>query len=323
MKKYVRILGSVVLLGAIAWRLDWGQVAAALGRVRPGYFVVAVLLFVALQVASSVRWRLLARVQGFDGSPLRYIAYYFIGMFFNLALPTSVGGDVVRVWYLAGQQGAGPTTGRRLAALVSVLAERVNGVVVLVLLACVSAVLSPIALRAWLVWTVVGISAVTVLGLAAVPILRQVSLPHLAHLRRLADGGWGYVRRPGVLVAATLLSVVVQIGNAGIGYLIGEALGLPVPPLYYGLIVPLVALVALVPISLNGMGLREATYVVLFAELGIGASEAVTFGLLLFAVSASVSLAGVGFYLLGRYPRYRPEAERNTERNNDESPLAA
>ena len=81
---------------------------------------------------SSLRWRLMARAQGFDGSPLRYVGYYFIGMFFNLALPTSVGGDVVRVWYLAGHDGAGPASGRRLAALVSVLADRVNGVVVLV-----------------------------------------------------------------------------------------------------------------------------------------------------------------------------------------------
>jgi uncharacterized membrane protein YbhN (UPF0104 family) len=331
MRKYLRILGSVVLLAVIAWRLDWGSVAAAFARVRPGYFLLAVLLYVALQVVSSLRWRIFAAAQGFDGSPLRYVAYYFIGMFFNLALPTSVGGDVVRVWYLAGQDGSAPTAGRRLPALVSVLADRVNGVVVLVLLACVSAALCPVALRDWIVWTVAGIGTATVAGLAAVPGLRFVfvtyrrlaGLPKLSHLRQLVDGGWSYCHQPRVLISATLLSVVVQVGNAGIGYLIGEALDLPVPVQYYGLIVPLVALLSLVPISLNGMGLREAGYVVLFGVLGIEAGDAVTFSLLMFAASASVSVGGVGFYLLGRFPRYRPEAEGKAACGQQEPPLAA
>jgi uncharacterized membrane protein YbhN (UPF0104 family) len=331
MRKYIRILGSAILLAVIAWRVDWAHVAAAMGRVRAGYYLAAVLLYIALQVASSLRWRLLAQAQGFDGSLLRYVTYYFIGMFFNLALPTSVGGDVVRVWYLAGQEGSGPVTGRRLAALVSVLAERVNGVVVLVALACVSAAFCPMPLKEWIVWTVVGIGMATVLALLSVPGLRALfaTFPHLAaspklaHLRGLADGGWTYCHQPGVLLGATLLSAIVQVGNAVIGYLVGQALGLPVPALYYGLIVPLVALLALVPISVNGMGLREAGCVMLFAPLGIDTADAVTFGLLMFAVAASVSLSGVTFYLLGRYPRYRPDLAANTAGSQQEPPLAA
>jgi len=229
-----------------------------------------------------------------------------------------VGGDVVRVWYLANQDGPGPIAGRRLAALVSVLAERINGVVVLVLLAALSAFFCPVPLPAWVGWTVFSVAAATALGLLAVPLLRAAFVrfprlsesPKLLYLRSLADGGWSYWRKPGVLATATLLSIMVQVGNAAIGYLIGSALGLQVPPIYYGLIVPLVALLALVPISLNGMGLREAGYVVLFAPLGIGSAEAVTFALLMFAVSASVSLCGVGFYLLGRYPSYDPAVQR-------------
>jgi uncharacterized membrane protein YbhN (UPF0104 family) len=317
MRTWVRIAGSVVLLTVIAWRLDWPQVVVAFARLRPAYFLAAIALYVVFQAASSLRWQLLARAQGFDGPPLRYLGYYFIGMFFNLALPTSVGGDVVRVWYLANQAGSGPMAGRRLAALVSVLAERVNGVVVLVLLAVLSALFCPLPLPAWVGWTVAGVGAATMLGLLAVPLLRTalVRFPRLSasrrllHLRSVVDGCWRYWRQPGVLVAATLLSIVVQVGNAAIGYLIGSALGLQVPVLYYGLIVPLVALLALVPISVNGMGLREAGYVVLFAPLGIGPAEAVTFGLLMFAVSASVSLCGVGFYLLGRFPRYDPAVQ--------------
>jgi glycosyltransferase 2 family protein len=251
-------------------------------------------------------------------------------MFFNLALPTSVGGDVVRVWCLASQQGSGPASGRRLTALLSVLAERVNGVVVLVALACVSALLCPIPLKEWIVWAVVGIGTLTILGLATVPALRALfasfprlaASPKLAHLRRLVDGGCSYCHQPGVLVNATLLSVIVQVGNVVIGYLIGQALELPVPVLYYGLIVPLVALLALLPISVNGMGVREAGFVVLLAPLGIDEAWAATFGFLLFAVAAVVSLGGVGFYLFGRYPRYWPKASKFVG-GQQEPPVAA
>jgi uncharacterized membrane protein YbhN (UPF0104 family) len=319
MSKYIRVLGAVVLLALVAWRTDWEHVAAAFSRMRPGYFLAAVLLYLCAQVVSGLRWRLLARAQGFDGSRLRYIAYTFIGNFFNLALPTSVGGDVVRVWYLSGQAGAGPSSGRRIAALVSVLAERVNGVAVLVLLACVSAVCCPVPLPQWVLWTVAAVGAATTIGLLAAPALwalfagypRLATDPKVAHLRRLAEGGWSYSGQPGVLVVATLQSVVVQIFGAFTGYLVGESLGLPVPPLYYGLIIPLVALLTLVPISLNGMGLREAGFVVLLAPLGVDAGEAVTFALLLFVVGASVGLIGAGFYFWGGYPRYLRQAKQN------------
>jgi glycosyltransferase 2 family protein len=330
MRKYARILGSVILLAVIAWRLEWDHVAAAFRRLDVRYFVGAVLLYVFLQVASSLRWRLLARVQGFDGAFCRYVAYYFIGMFFNLALPTSVGGDVVRIWYLAGHERSGPASGRRLAALVSVLAERVNGVVVLVTLACVSALLCPIPLDTCIVWIVTGVGVVTLLGLLSIPGLhalfaafpRLATSTQLAPVHRLVDSGWRYRHSHGVLVAATVLSAVVQIGNVVIGYFLGQALGLRVPALYYGLIVPLVALLALMPISLNGMGLRETGFVVLLMPLGVSETEAVTFGFLTFAVTAVASLSGIGFYLWGRYPRFRPAAG-DAARREHEPTLAA
>jgi hypothetical protein len=112
------------------------------------------------------------------------------------------------------------------------------------------------------------------------------------------------VNAPRTLLAATLLSFVVQGANVLLAYLLGAALGLPVPPAYYGVLAPLVALLALLPISLNGMGLREAGTVVLLAPLGVGAGEAVTLAVLTFAVYAVASLGGGVVLLLGRFPRF-------------------
>jgi len=123
MSKPWRLLGSLTLLAVLAWRMDWGQLARAFANLRSGPWLVALALYLLIQAVSSLRWQLLARPLGFGGPWGRYLAYYFIGMFFNLVLPTSVGGDVVRAWYLARQDGDEPMTGRRLGAFLSVLEQ--------------------------------------------------------------------------------------------------------------------------------------------------------------------------------------------------------
>jgi uncharacterized membrane protein YbhN (UPF0104 family) len=323
-KKHVRLCGSAVLLAVLAWRLDWRQVGAAFAHLNVALWLLAVAAYVAIQALSSVRWRMLARVQGYDGPLQAFVAYYFIGMFFNLVLPTSVGGDVVRVWYLANRDGTGPREGRRMAALVSVMVERVNGVLVLVVLACAAAALSPTPLPPWLAAGVAAVGVAAVGCVAALPILNRLfekyprvgGHPRLSHLRRLLAGSVAYGEHPALVFNVTALSVVVQLGNVVVVWLIGAALGLPISPWYYGVLVPLVTLLTLLPVSVNGMGLREAGTVLLLAPLGVAEADAVTLSFLTFAVYTAASLGGVFFYLFGRFPRYTANAAggvRNAE----------
>src|SRR5438128_6925729 len=119
--KQLRLGASVTLLACLAWRIDWHQVALALRQVHWSSWLLGVGLYSATQVVSSLRWQLLAQPLGFRQPLGQFVRLYFIGMFFNLVLPTSVGGDVVRAWYLA------ENSRRRSAALVSVLLERGSG----------------------------------------------------------------------------------------------------------------------------------------------------------------------------------------------------
>jgi uncharacterized membrane protein YbhN (UPF0104 family) len=145
-----------------------------------------------------------------------------------------------------------------------------------------------------------------VLGLAALPALpwlRKV-LPAHPRLIQIMDCATLYLRDRRSLVMVTMLSLVVQLANVVLVWLIGEGMGLPVPPLYYGVLVPLVSILTLLPISLNGMGLREAGTVVLLSPLGVSSASAVTLSLLIFAVYTASSLSGGVFYLFGRSPRF-------------------
>jgi len=303
-KKKWRILVSVVLVAVLVWRVDWTPAFAALARANWALWAAGLGVYLFAQAVSSLRWRLLAHVQGFSGSRLRYLAYYFIGMFFNLVLPTSIGGDMTRAWYLVTRQGAGlPREKRQVAGFLSVSGDRLNGLFALIGVACVAALCCPTPLPRWIWWTVGGLAGSALAGAAVLPWVAAL-LASQPRLRWLAEGASRYVNAPRTLLIATLLSFMVQGANVLLTCLLGAALDLPVPPAYYGVLAPLVALLALLPISLNGMGLREAGTVVLLAPLGVGAGEAVTLAVLTFAVYTAASLGGGAVLLLGRFPRF-------------------
>jgi uncharacterized membrane protein YbhN (UPF0104 family) len=197
-----------------------------------------------------------------------------------------------------------------LAAFLSVLADRVNGLAVLIAVACVAALCCPTPLPGWIVAIVAAIGAACLLGFAVLPFLPwlQKRLGEHPRLVSLLDGARLCLRDRRGLAAVSLLSLVVQLANSVLAWLVGEGLGLQVPPLYYGVLIPLVSILTLLPISLNGMGLREAGTVVLLAPVNVSSASAVTLSLLLFAIYTVASLMGGVVYLLGRSPRFSMEA---------------
>lgn len=309
MKTAVRIVGSAALVGLLAWRLDWGQLRQAFAALDLRLWALALAVYLAAQVVSSLRWQLLAAPLGFDLSFGRYVALYFVGTFFNLVLPTSVGGDVVRVWYLAADKR------QRGRAFLSVLAERGSGVGVLVLLACVGACFVPVELPPWMVTLLVALGAGFVCGVACVPALPLCTrLPLVGErLVPFADLVRTYLRRPELILIATALSVVVQLASVAQMWLVAVGLGLDVSFGYLTVAVPLLTLLTLVPVSVNGMGLREVGLVVLLTPVGVTAAQAVSLSVLQFAVCVAASLVGGGFYLAGPYARYAPSPEGQSD----------
>jgi uncharacterized protein (TIRG00374 family) len=321
----------VLLLGFLAWRMDWGQVRAAFASLRLELWVLAAAVYAATQVVSSARWQLLARPLGFLEPFRSYLSYYYTGMFFNLVLPTSVGGDVVRAWYLDGK------SGRRTVAFVSVIADRVSGVMVLLLMALVALPFRPPELPAWMAWVVAAMAGGALLTLILMfragrqtggqhsVLTTSYSVPPTGYSTRDTPRTWRSRLRSlqsaicnlqsamfpsrRVFLLSTVLSVVVQLANVLIVWLIGQALRLSVPSSYYLILVPTVTLLTLLPISLNGMGVREGATAVMLAPLGVETGTAVTLAFLWFAALVVPSLGGVFFYLSGGVPRFEEKPD--------------
>jgi uncharacterized membrane protein YbhN (UPF0104 family) len=296
--KKLRLLVSAAILGWLAWRTDWAQLTAAFGQLHLGLWLAAVALYALTQFVSALRWQGLARPLGFT-RPLRdYAGFYFIGMYFNLMLPTSVGGDVVRAWYLDGG------SGRRFAAFFSVLLDRGSGLLLLLALACLGTALAPIDLPGWVAACVWGTAGCALLGLALVPVL----LRHGGRVgQRLRVGQMCRMIRPLLTVRliawAALLSLAVQALNVVLVWLIGLAIAAPVPAGYYWVVVPMVSLLTVLPLSLNGMGIREGGMILFLAPVGVGQGTALCLALLWFAAFSTASLAGGLVYLFGSFPR--------------------
>ncbi|MCB0749340.1 MAG: flippase-like domain-containing protein, partial [Ignavibacteriae bacterium] len=99
-----------------------------LKNVRINYLIISILLAFVLNYSSAIKWNMLLKSRGMAVKLWRIYAFYNIGKFFNLILPTSLGGDVVRIFQL------GKFTGRKHTAAASVIVERFTGLIVLMLM---------------------------------------------------------------------------------------------------------------------------------------------------------------------------------------------
>ncbi len=314
MNKLLRLAVSVALLTWIGWRTNWSDVSRAFSNLRVEWWLAALGLLLVCQVASARRWQLFARALRFERSVKQLSAFYLIGMYFNLLLPTSVGGDVVRVWYLD----AG--SGRRLAAFASVFLERLNGLLLLIFVACVGVVCSPVPLPLWISAAVWGIAVCAALGLSSLPLLsrwRLLPAKRQEQMRSFVQ----ILKEPRALAEATLLSLFVQVSNIVVVWLISQALGLDVAFSYFWVLVPMVTLLTLLPISVNGMGVREGGTALFLAPLGVPESGSVTLSFLWFAVFLAVSVMGSFVYLFGAFPKPMDAPASSSEDGNHHGPV--
>src|SRR5262249_24471703 len=153
--------------------------------------------------------------------------------------------------------------------------DRGLGLSVLLTMVLVAALAYPGDLPGW-VQAGVAIAAAGALGGAAVVTFALFYPTQSQRLLRWRERAWLFARHPAATGGALGWSVAIQAGHVLVVWLIGLALHAPVPGPYYWIIVPLISLLTLAPVTINGIGVREAGMVVLLAPLGVGEETALT-----------------------------------------------
>jgi uncharacterized membrane protein YbhN (UPF0104 family) len=298
---------SVALLALLFSRIDAGSLWASAKQASIPWLAVALGVYFIHVVASTWRWRVLLDAQNVHVPRTVLLSSYLVAIFFNNFLPSNIGGDVVRVRDTADQ-----ARSKTLATTI-ILVDRGLGLLGLVLVAALGATVvgrlqghvpSPI----WPVWLWAGFllaataSAPMVLSPAAFGrLLQPLSVLHPtwvgARIDKLTSALQNFRDKPGALAECFLGALCVQtlliVYHAAIVY----ALHIPVGIWDLAVIVPVSFAVQMVPVSLNGFGVREATFSVYFSRLGLPIQSGVLVSLGATALMMIFSLSGAAVYL--------------------------
>jgi uncharacterized membrane protein YbhN (UPF0104 family) len=300
----LKLLVSAGLIAYFLSRIHIEQFLETFASAKFSYIAFALGVYLVAQGISAVRWTALVRPLGIKTPFKDLVQYYLIGMFFNLFAPSTVGGDVTRVYYLVKDEEA-HAKGRAVTtvhAAMSVLMDRAIGMVVLVWLGALGLLLFPHYAVPQTVRTATFLLALGLLaGALLTPVLTRF-LPEdghqLAVKLRLAFRSYRLHWR--ALLAAAVLSLTVHLIQAWMHTVMARALGLEIPFSFCLIVYPLVGTFSAIPITLNGLGLREGGYIFLLAVIGIGTEQAIAFGILLFLIVALDSLIGGLLFLFQR-----------------------
>ena len=265
----------------------------------------------AANLLVALRWHLILSFASPSPGPVALLKVVFVGLFFNQVLPTGVGGDAVRAWRCS-KLGIGLG-----AAVRSILLDRAWGYAVLVILYV--AVLPSLLRVLPETWERVGVVAVLAAALAG--LLALVSLDRLprplsglrviapfAELSRQSRRLFMYPRRCGAVLGLSFLTIALTIVAFK---LIADSIGSPLSLGIWATVVPPVALIQLLPVSLAGWGVRETALVVALGSFGVPAEAALATSILLGLCMIVAGLPGGLIWLAGwdiARPRLPPRA---------------
>ena len=289
-KQLLKFGVSLALLFFILRLIDWRGSLELAGRANLGIMAMAAGLLLAERILSVTKWLLLLRAKGSRITFWRLLVINYIGGFWGLVLPSSISADIVRGYYLA------KSTANVSLAVTSMLVDRLMGALSLVILVCISA---------WMVGDTFGLAharliaagvvVACALGIALlfhdgfiswvdrVIIQRASGWKAMRPVRQWLASCFEYRQYPNTLVASFLLTVFVQMLRVMVFYVVAVSFGIRVPVTYYFIFVPLIMFLIMLPVSINGIGVREGSFVAFFALMGIPSSEA-------FIISFSVSV---------------------------------
>ena len=295
---------GLAMLGVLLWYFDARPIFRTIAHERIGFFIATVMLLVAGQAMSAFRWQLLAMIAGLEGAFREYFAYYFSGMFTNVFVPGLIGGDALRALYL------GRRHGKIGEAVASVIADRGIGLVALFWLAagCALAVRG-VQLPPSLTRATVGVGLASLAAFLAAPFVALPASRIPGKIGAFIAPVLPYLQRPLAMSPAIALSLVLQASLSGCQYLLALGLGLEIPLMTFLLIVPIANVAASLPLTVNGLGLREAAYVVLFAMAGVAKQDAIALSLLYFAATLLCGLTGVVAFVTTGVPSMAASGE--------------
>jgi len=330
-KKYLsltmRALVAIIACWWVAKGMDFGRIGETFSK---SWLVLTgvVFVFVLSQIILAIRWWLFMRAWDIHIDCWSAIKLTFLGLYFNNFLPGSVGGDLVRAWYVS------QYTQKKMASVISVFMDRVLALFGTILIAVIalmmtgqreiftrqekSGILSVFSENRTVILIVVGVVAAMAAGVISSQkgrnFLKTLFAKMLYHgknaARQVLQAGLMLMRKPWLLPESLLLTFFLQAMVVISLWILGRQMGIPTELKMYFVFFPVMWVVGSIPISIAGVGIVEGGLIMLFMQFG-----AVQFGALSpdlkplvdalvlsqRAVWLIASLPGLVIYLSGKY----------------------
>ena len=269
-----KVAVSAALLIYIGYRFDIGMILSNIWLANRFLLISAVAVFIVSGVLGAIQWGLLL---GFHGIRLGFggtVARYFMGLFFNYLLPGFVGGDVIRVYKTAIASGQGTQS------FTSTLADRVIGLLVLVFFSLGAFVFLPsgpanraLPAAVFMFFMLLGFLCLFAFKPLGSLLKRMFGrfMPYSFGEKLTAVYGEMHelTRSPITLLTVFVLSCTIQLTRIGVHYLCAQAVGIELSFAWFALFVPVIEIVASLPVSLGGVGVRETKALMLFSAVGV------------------------------------------------------
>lgn len=301
----IRLAVTVAVFAVLLSLLPLDRLLAAVGSISPWRYAAVLAGFGAGHIVAAMKWRLLLKACGVGAGTVETLRAHGAGLFANFCLPSLVGGDMVRAGLLL------PRHRRAEALAVAGIADRLLDTTALVALATAGGVLAPGGLGP-LAQGILGLTATALLLalLAAPPLLARLDPARLPArvglvIARLQAAAAALCRRPGTASTVLGLAIAIQSSFVLLNVSLGRAVGIELPWAIWFLAWPLAKLAALLPVSLGGLGVREAALAALLAPFGVELVLAVAQSVLWETVLLALGLVAgaAALWWLGSGPR--------------------
>lgn len=284
----IKIIVSVTLLIIIFSKINKESLINNLKLLNFWYVPIILLLIVANYSLGAVRWKYLLLHDKEDKIRVRYLVYlYFAGAFFNNFMPTSIGGDVYRVYRL------GKRLGSTVDAFAATFMERFTGVLALILISIFS-------LYDFIGWWAGGVLLLFVGSFFVGLYFLKIFSRKFKKLEKIYHSLVIYKGQYRVLALSFAISIVIQFIAISTQYCVFLAIGQRPPLLYALLTLPMITLAGFVIPSLNGVGVQDALYIKFFSVVGIPHTLSLSASIVYHLSRLTISLLGGVVYIFGK-----------------------
>jgi uncharacterized protein (TIRG00374 family) len=300
----------------------WNRLVEIFRQMNMGIFAAVLGIFIISQIIIGLRWWLLLRSQRIFIDFWAAVRLYLLGWFYNNFMPGSVGGDLLRAWYVTKH------TPKKFEAVLSVFVDRVIGLLSTLAIAVFFYLLflrgrGPVMTsgdRSGFLESVVQYKGVLLWVFGAIAVIFCVLLLHKT-TRSILARAWLYIRtsalrmivklkdafviycsKPGTILMVFALTVFLQIMTITGFWLLGKNLGIEAGIEYYYVFFTLTWVLGAVPVSVGGVVVVEFFLADLFIRFaGVGKEPAAALALCQRAVWMFASLPGAAIHLIGAH----------------------